>query len=485
MTRLGTNSLKSILILFISLLALRIAALCVDNDMDKFIKELEQRGPCAFLCVYQKGFRIVGIGTAVIENEESTEVVMLAERAAVMNAKTEISEYVKQTISSRKNTAMEFKSALKTSHENGITTEEAKTYSQEKFESEVNVETESLLKNVEVIKTIHIKSKRETITKALVCYTSNSLREKTSAPLAVENASLKDIWLNCKGCGKDRSEAIRAALVEGIQQVYGAYLENDEVYKKRFNAVRTDENIHFKIDTTQTQASLVQSRGFVDEYRIISVEQLENKKYEAIVCAHFLNPRAGGLKAIVVNPMSMPINKETRNYLVSPRMSLSGRSLGRICATQFEKAFTESNKYLVLNQSDLKHAVAEQKATIKLIEDGIVSPMEMTKVGKLLMADYFLNTTFEDISYKKKVVFNPKTNKFEPKEQVSFSFEYTIFDAKTGERVKNNWIMVVLDNASIREIREDTGLREEELGKVLFRTLLRRAVQMLAEDARL
>ena len=222
----------------------------------------------------------------------------------------------------------------------------------------------------------------------------------------------------------------------------------------------------------------------MDSYRIVKVELVE-KHYEAVINALFVNPRAGGFKAVMLYPMEMPVDKESVNYEIAPGMRMSGERLGQLCSREFEKAFTEANKYLVLNVEDMRAAVSAHGLAATLVGKGEASPAELAKAGKLLTADYIVKTSFENVSYARKVMFDKKANKFVQKEHMAFAFNYVMFDVKTATQLKSKALNVILTNDEIQAIRNEAEeLSEAEVSRLLFRRLLETAVAALAEDAK-
>ena len=278
--------------------------------------------------------------------------------------------------------------------------------------------------------------------------------------------------------------AIQAALVEGVQQAYGTYLENDEIYRSRFEKFKSATTASQLSASAQARQTLTATKGFVDSYRIIRVEVVQSQ-YEAELQALFVNPRSGGLKAVMLYPMEMPLDKETVNYEIAPGLRMSGDKLGQVCSREFEKAFTATNKYLVLNIEDMKAAVAAHDLTAALVGNGVASPAELAKAGKLLTADYIVRTSFENVSYARKVSLDKKANKFVPMERMALDFHYTMFDVKTAMQLKNKALTAILANDEIQAIRNTAGeLSDEDVSRRLFCRLLEKAVAVLAEDAR-
>ena len=133
----------------------------------------------------------------------------------------------------------------------------------------------------------------------------------------------------------------------------------------------------------------------------------------------------------------------------------------------------------------MAEAIKQNNLTKTLVEAGEASPAELARAGKLLTADYVLSTTFGNYAYTRKLDFNKATKKMEPVERVVFSFEYALFEVKTGERRKQNVINVVLNNEAIAAIRdEDEECTDDELATKIFEMTLYQATLIMAEEAK-
>ena len=499
--------LKKSLFLVVGLIWAGTVTLFAGGDLQKVIEGLPERGDGAFLRTYPDGFRIFSIGTAAIDDPNDADCVLRAEKVASLNARRAISEYITQALSSQTAMSDAFEKAETVQENDGAATKATHTMTQEAFAEEISVGSAAIMRGVVTLKVIQFTKGNNIFSRVLVGYSSKTLNALHTSeanggveaqPMEALNKEGEDAmiapvekeeeWILCIGHGKDRKLAIQAAILEGIQQVYGVYLENSETYKSRFTQLKTkmngEETKNNDSFSEQTQDALTQTRGFVDAYRIVSVEVIE-VGMEAKIQAKFVNPRVGGLKAIMIYPMEMPLSKQINLYTVGPKKRISGKELGGICSRRLEKAFSKANKYLVLNVDDMAEAIRQHKLTKELVDGEHASPAELAKAGKLLTADYILNSTFDNFVYTRKLDFNKKTRKMEPVERVVFTFEYSLFDVKTAARCKQNIINVVLNNEVISTLRaEDEECTEEEFATKLFETAMYQAAAVLAEEVK-
>ncbi|MBP5639512.1 MAG: hypothetical protein J6X55_08540, partial [Victivallales bacterium] len=340
--------MKHYLSLIVVVLLISLPAMA-GGDLQKVIQGLPERGDGAFLRTYPDGFRIFGVGTAPIDDLDDADSVLRAEKIASMNARKAISEYMSQTLSGETAVSKAFQKAEQVDEAEGEKTKTSQKTSLQTFASEINSGTASIMRGVVTLKTIQVTKGNNTFARVLVGYSSKTLNalqaaetngageaqaaapEAQAEETAAAPVEKAEEWILCIGHGKDRKLAIQAAIIEGVQQVYGTYLENSETYKSRFEQLKVKgvdvEQNTKTTKTEQTQDTLTQTRGFVDAYRIVSVEQVA-AGMEAKIQAKFINPRVGGLKAIMVYPMDMPLSKQSNVYTIAPKKKVSGTELG-------------------------------------------------------------------------------------------------------------------------------------------------------------
>lgn len=506
------------------------------SDLQKVIEGLPERGDGAFLRKYPNGFRIFGVGTAVVDDKDDAEALLRSEQIASMAARKALSEYVSQTLSANTELSKAFQKAEKVDEVEGEKSREYHKTSLQDFSQEMKSGTDNIMRGVVTVKTIQFEKNGHLMSRVLVAYSSKTLNilqaaQEAGGAIADEGGvnipagdstiqapeEKKEEWLLCIGRGASRDLAVKAAVIEGIQQVYGAYIQSNETYKKRFAQLEASGNLAVeaegsskgsiagisvaaegkanassKADLNMKSSSLEQStdilsrtKGFVEAYRIVSVVEVASG-LEATIKAKFVNPRAGGLKAVMVCPMGMPLSKRTNVYEVAPKKRISGAELSSLCQRQFERAFSNANKYMILNQADIADAVKQNKMTLEMEQANLVSPAELSKIGKMLTADLVVTTQFSDIKYSRKMGLNKATKKLENLERVVFSFDYAIIEVTTGETRKQNTIQVIVPNEAIKDLRaSDDQMTDEEISNKIFDLVMGAAVEKLSQDAKL
>ena len=282
-------------------------------------------------------------------------------------------------------------------------------------------------------------------------------------------------WIECVGTGKDRAGAVNAALVEGVGQVYGTALQNDTKLQERMKKFRLNNDLRRESFRNQESNTLTKTSGFVREYRIVNVRDLGDGRIEAVVHALIVNPRAGGVVALMLWKPTMAQENLTRDFELGPGRRLSGSEVTTLAERTLNRAFINMNRFLVLDVEDTAIAAGQQALAGKLVEAGLAPASELLKAGQMLTADYVLTTLIEELKYSRKLGLNKATGKFEPLYAMSLRMGYKLTDVTTGRPVLSDVLTVRLDHKEISDL-----LAEDEQSDLL-QTLMDKAAQTLSD----
>ena len=285
-----------------------------------------------------------------------------------------------------------------------------------------------------------------------------------------------DGWIVCTGYGADRKKAVQAALIEGISQVYGQMLQNDERMTERMKQIQTSASAFGKVveaaamsNTQQSESStLTKTAGFVREFRIIQVIPKDGNQ-EATVYAYIVNPRAGGTVALMVCKPTMTIEDKSTIYQLGPKTRMSGAEVAKAIQFALPNGLAKANKFLILNDKSLKAVIENKAATTAMVAVGLAGAQELMQAGQGLTPDYSLRTEIKDIKYSKKLGQDKKTKKFGQMYKMSIKIEVTLMNDRTGQAVKSDTITLALDNDEIKgllEEDEDADLLQAALSKL-------------------
>ena len=300
-----------------------------------------------------------------------------------------------------------------------------------------------------------------------------------NAPAAVAPDGLPPVpegWTVCVGMGDERKAAVQAALVEGISQVYGQLLQNDERSVERMKKIKTQGSILGQdIDATlksktkeSVSATLTKTAGFVREYRVIQVVPKDGNQ-EATVYAYIVNPRAGGTLALLVKKPTMRIEERTTVYQLGPKVRKSGAEVAVAVQFALPNGLAKANKFLILNDESVKSVIANKVNTEAMVAAGLANASELMQAGQGLTPDMSITTEISDIKYSKKLGQDKKTKKFGTMYKMSAKLNVTLMNERSGQAVKSDSITLSLDNDEIKgllEEDEEADLLSALLGKL-------------------
>lgn len=477
--------------LFILYAVLTVSAQGQAKPWTQVLKTLPNRPDGAFIRLYSdKTFQLFAVGSAAYEKNADQDDMLRIERQASMQARAELMRFIQQSLSAETSIKESYQKAEIETSENGQRSNESSMISEQDFLNQMKSSSSMMIKGIVTLKVITVPKGSGGIVKALVGVSSVTQQTAAAvqaesnapaAPAAPVNAATAppkadNEWIECVGRGADHENAVKSALIEGIQQVYGVYLENEESMKKRFEQMKRGSTFITQKNTSQTRSILTRTKGFIREYRIIA--EIQNGSFlEARVKAWIVNPRAGGIRTVMLYPMSIRADRKCNDYDVGPELRLSGLEIAALCSEKFEQAFNHTNQFVVLNKDDLLKVLQEQKRSRQMVLDANALPLEMAKMGQILCADYIFVPEFEDIKYTRKIVFDGKKNRFTPRVTLRLSFKYRIIDVRTGSQIRNEDLSVMLDDREIQQLPDEGGEKAD-----MLRLLMNKTVAVLARN---
>ena len=429
------------------------------------------------------GFQIFAVGTGTYDFDDVDDIAD-AQKEATLKAKANLAKFMNESLSTEEKLEEMSSKVKKISSENGKQTANVEKKSAKSALTSIKNSSAALLKGVIVLASSKVPGKGTTGTfRVMVGVSSKTLaavgkmvdgisnaeaapqpQPAAQTPPAVASATtapaastpgLPEGWIECIGNGSDRRAAVSAARTEGIQQVYGLSLQNDSKMKERMKKLKVNTKALRVSSKEREESTLTKTAGFVKEYRIIEVKEINPGRLEAKIHALIVNPRAGGVAAVMLYKPSMPLEDLTKNYDIGPNRRLSGSDIAGVVGKAFSRAFSGANKFLVLDMEDMAKVVGQQKLAKSMVESGLAPSQELMKAGQLLTADYILTSEIEDLSYSRKIGLNKKTKKFGPVYKMSIRINYKLTNVTTGQSMLSEVITVSLDNEEISAVLEN------------------------------
>ena len=455
-------------------------------------------------------YKIISIGTGTYDFADDPDDVLDARKEAERNAKAAIAKFLKESFATEESAAQQ-SSKIKKVNSDGEneSVSVSKTTAKETL-SQIRSSSSALLTGVVVLEDEKVPGKKGGTYRVMVGVSSTTIKAATATAngmaggVAAQNAGgssasapadgatasasaggatapaglppVPDGWIVCVGMGGERKDAVQAALIEGISQVYGQLLENDERQVERMKKLKMNASVMgeemsatAKIKTKETESStLTKTAGFVREYRVIQVVPKDGNQ-EATVYAYIVNPRAGGTVALMVCKPTMRIEDKAALYSLGPKTKMSGAEVAKVIQFALPNGLAKANKFLILNDKSLG-AVIENKVTAEaMVETGLANASELMQAGQGLTPDYSLRSEITEIKYSKKLGQDKKTKKFGQVYKMTIKLNVSLMNDRTGQAVKSDMITLSLDNDEIKGLLaedEDADLLQAALSKL-------------------
>lgn len=460
-------------------------------------------------------YKIISIGTGTYDFADDPDDILDAQKEATRNAKAAIAKFFKESLATEESAAEQTSKVKKVNSDGeNESVSVSKTTAKETLSS-IRSSASALLTGVVVLESEKVPSGKGGTYRVMVGVSSTTIKAATSVNngmsdgIAAQKApgsgsqaggatasvaasagggngavgasasggpATPDGWIRCVGMGSDRKGAVQAALIEGISQVYGQLLQNDERQVERMKKLKTNASIMgkdmsatVKVKTKETEsATLTKTAGFVREYRVIAVVDKDGNQ-EATVDAYIVNPRAGGTVALMVCRPTMTIEDKTTLYQLGPKTRMSGAEVAKAIQFALPNGLANANKFLILNDKSLETAIENKTATEAMVAAGLANASELMQAGQGLTPDYSLRSEIKEIKYSKKLGQDKKTKKFGQMYKMTIKIAVTLMNDRSGQQVKSDTITLALDNDEIKgllEEDEDADLLQAALSKL-------------------
>ena len=451
-------------------------------------------------------YKVISIGTGTYDFNDPDDI-LDARKEAERNAKAAIAKFFNESLATEESATAQMSKVKKMDSDGKTSTTSVSKNSAKETLSAIRSSSKKLLTGVVVLEDEKVPSGNGGTYRVMVGVSSttigaatalsNGMTESQAAQGAPASASTAEAaggagvmgaapaaglppvpegWIVCVGMGSERKDAVQAALVEGISQVYGQLLQNDERQLERMKKFKMNANIMgkemsavSKTSSKETQSStLTKTAGFVREYRVIQVLPKDGNQ-EATVYAYIVNPRAGGTVALMVCKPTMTIEDRSTLYQLGPKTRMSGAEVAKAIQFALPNGLAKANKFLILNDNSLKSVIENKATTEAMVATGLAGAQELMQAGQGLTPDFSLRTEIKDIKYSKKLGQDKKTKKFGQVYKMSIKIDVTLMNDRTGQAVKSDTITLVLDNDEIKGILaedEEADLLQAALSKL-------------------
>lgn len=276
-------------------------------------------------------------------------------------------------------------------------------------------------------------------------------------------AKTTEVTARASGYGDTAKEATANALVEAASQTLGISVLHDPTFRSAsFEWVETGKVVTGRWSSKpETQAPALAN---VVGYRVLKVEEIREKLWQADIEAKLLKPASmgpdkSGLPSLVVAPVYAP----SESYdLARPytRQDVSTR-LHRALV----QSFTQSGRVRVLERN-YPDAVKREMA----IAASGLSPYEHAKIGQQVGADLIVTTEIEafQLGREANAYYGSQLRQLEPYIRV----HYQLLDVRTREIISaGTWVDKQSENDFIKRLREadiEAAREKDRVGEVLY-----------------
>ena len=486
--------------------------LCFSSCLVAQIGDIREYPDGVSIQISEGGYQIISVGTGTYDFND-TDDIREAKQDAEKRAKAAIVKFLKEDISTNESLEETSKKVKVFSSENGVQSSNVSKESVKNTMEAIRGSAAGLLTGVVVLQSAKVPGNGNAGEYRVMVGTSSKTREASqqldnaiaatlnqaqpavagNVPQAndavaqadnaanngetnVAEGALPPGWIVCVGDGTDRRSAVQQALVEGISQVYGQAIQNDERMSERMTKFKANARLMGgevsavgKVsDKSNQNDTLTKTAGFVKEYRVIKVVP-KDEMLEATVYAHLVNPRAGETVALRICSPTMAISMKTNVYQLGPKRRMSGAEVGKAILTALPNGLLNTNKFLIINDDSIANVLENKELAADMAAAGIANASEVLLAGQGLTPDFSIRTEVTDIAYSKKLALNKATNKLEPQYKMHLKLNLSLTNDRTGQLVKSDALTLVLESeeiATLLEEDEEADLLQAILGKL-------------------
>lgn len=201
------------------------------------------------------------------------------------------------------------------------------------------------------------------------------------------------------GVGANYQAALSAALMDAVRQVRGLQVATEKQLKLDFQHLIKDKTERKQATIGVEEDIFIQSKGWIHAYSIVSTEKPKdnNDTWKVTILAkvpvHESKLKDDKRDSIAVMPFRFTHPTFSINELGKPSdaFQMSGRIRDRI-----QTAFTQTQQFAVVSRS-FGNEFASEKA---LLSSDNVSPMEASRLGNVVGADFMIVGNIYDLATK-------------------------------------------------------------------------------------
>ena len=264
----------------------------------------------------------------------------------------------------------------------------------------------------------------------------------------------KTIVRETKGVGVNRDEAIKSALYQAVGQAKGVKVGSGN-YEFGFESATVGidkegprKEIEFDAVSVHTEGSALYTdiAGLVKTYEVLGEKKLDDGKYEVELKAwvyDYVPPDKTDRLRIAV----MPVRSLMRSYNFG-ELTMSSTELSRQLSHKLSMAFTETNKFAVLDREYVFEFAKEKRI---LLSDSS-SIEEKAKLGQVLGVDYVVIGVVSEAEITKEIKRLEAIGRSTTELEAEFTLDYRLVVGPSRQLKVLDTIDISLEHKDVKKL---------------------------------
>ena len=269
------------------------------------------------------------------------------------------------------------------------------------------------------------------------------------------------------GWGVSATEAIQKSLSEAVGQINGVTLKSGIFASVNEVSVSSQtDSVYLMADVFQQKVQTA-TQGVINRYDIISLNQLEDQRWEAVL-------------DVTIRKLKLAERAKRKRIAILPmRSKASQKVFTERFQQQLTDYFVQSRKFTILD----REFTAETYKELRLSASDLSSPEEASRLGERLVADYILTGEINDLYQENDQRKLRLSNKSITTTTLNVNYHYRLIETATGQVVSSNTLSDKLSDKA----EDDTLLKlvnqlSSQLAQVVSNAVVLQIYPIIAVD---
>jgi len=243
------------------------------------------------------------------------------------------------------------------------------------------------------------------------------------------------------GQGPTRNEAINNALVEAMGQLNGISISKRIVVDDSSIESSSGDKSSYKYSSKIKKLT----KGKVDSYKILEVEQISDVRYEATIeitkTTHKVSFKSPGISHKSRRKIAiMPFHISKNSFMIGNER-YSGSEISDMLSQSLTNTITQSRRFAVVDRT----YVYDMQKELGIITSGQTSVRQKVKLGKKLSADYLLVGNVRSANMRTQTSHNQLVGSTNSQKIAEFIIDYRIIVVGTSQIKWSDTEKVIID----------------------------------------